>query len=263
MEMPAAACRYVQVTIRDHAASVVLYRPPVNALSQDFAAELTRVALKFQHEEDVWVVALSARGKTFCAGADLKERAGTPSEDVAEAVKSLQRMVAAWIDIPQPVIAGLQGAALGGGLELALTADIIAACDGIKLGLPEVTLGIIPAAGGTQRIAQRSSLGKAGKWVLTGARFTAAEALSDGVIDYVFAASSFEEDFGRLVARLASCAPLSLREAKRALNARYRAAFLNGLGTEMECYGRLIDSADRTEALLAFAEKRKPVWRKS
>ncbi len=260
MQIPAVSCRYVHVTSHDHVIRVELDRPPVNALNQDLVAELTEVARSLHRAEDAWVVELCATGKAFCAGADLKERTGLPASRVAGVVKNIQNMVTAWIEVPQPVIAGLQGPALGGGLELALAADIVVASDEIRLGLPEVTLGIMPAAGGTERIAQRTSLGTASKWVLSGARFPAAEALRDGVVDYVFPGASFAVEFERVVAQVASCAPLALRQAKKALAARGRRAFLRGLRTEAECYALLIDTEDRVEALRAFAEKRKPVW---
>jgi enoyl-CoA hydratase/carnithine racemase len=240
---------------------VTLDRPPVNALNRDLIADLTAAARDLRARHDIWVVTLEASGRTFCAGADLKERAEIPHSRVAGIVRNIQRMVAAWIKIEQPVVAGIQGAALGGGLELALAADIIVASDDATLGLPEVSLGIIPAGGGTQRLAQRTSLGVAGKWILTGARFTAREALADGVIDYVFPASSFSEEFRRIASQVASSAPLALRQAKKAIAGLHAAALPSGFKRESECYAPLIKSDDRSEALRAFAEKRKPVWK--
>ncbi len=260
MQMPAISCRYVHLTLRNHVAWVEVNRPPVNALNQDLVAELTEVARVAGRVDEVWVVVLCAAGRVFCAGADLKERAGIPASRVAEVLENIQNMITAWVEVPQPVVAGLQGSALGGGLELALAADILVAADDIRLGLPEVTLGIIPAAGGTQRIAQRASLGTAGKWVLSGAQFPAADALRDGVVDYLFPAASFTVEFERLVSQIASCAPLALRQAKKALATHGREAFLQGLRTEADCYSSLIDTEDRVEALRAFAEKRKPFW---
>ena len=253
--------RYLQVSLEDHIARVTISRPPVNALNRDLIGELTTAATSLARQHEVWMVTLAAAGRAFCAGADLKERAGIPNPRVRVVIKSIQRMVAAWINIRQPVVVGLQGAALGGGLELALAADIIVASDEAVLGLPEVTLGIIPAGGGTQRLAQRTSLGIAGKWVLTGARFTAREALADGVVDYVFPASSFVEEFHRISSLVSSAAPLALRQAKKALGGIHAAALIRGFRNETECYVPLITSADRREALRAFAEKRKPVWR--
>jgi methylglutaconyl-CoA hydratase len=253
--------RHLQISLEDHLGQITLNRPPVNALNQDLVAELTCAAKSLRKRSDVWVVTLTASGRTFCAGADLKERAAIPRSRVAGVVKNIQRMVAAWIKIEQPVIAGIQGAALGGGLELALAADIIVASDDARFGLPEVGLGIIPAGGGTQLLAQRASLGTAGKWILTGGQFTAQEALADGVVDYVFPASSFVDDFRRITSQVSSCAPLALRQAKKALTGLYRAALLSGFKRETEYYAPLIATADRSEALQAFAEKRKPVWK--
>lgn len=252
--------RLLRVILRGHIAEVVLNRPPVNALNRELIAELTSVARSLTRQPDVWVVALTSSSPTFCAGADLKERATIPNAKVASVVRSIQRMIAAWMSIRQPVIAGINGAALGGGLELALAADILLASDEARLGLPEVRLGIIPAGGGTQRLAQRAALGVAAKWVLSGKQFEAREALVDGVVDYVIPASSFVDEFWRAVASMTSCAPLALRQAKRDLTTRYRAELLRGFKSESECYAPLIPTEDRMEALRAFAGKRKPVW---
>ncbi len=250
----------LRVSLRDHVAEVVLNRPPVNALNRDLIAELTSVARSFARQSDVWVVTLTSSSRTFCAGADLKERATIPNAKVSSVVKSIQRMIAAWMEIRQPVIAGIHGAALGGGLELALAADIILASNDAKLGLPEVRLGIIPAGGGTRRLAQRAALGVAAKWVLSGEQFGAQEAFADGVVDGVFPASLFADEFRRAVSRVASCAPLALRQAKKALTTRCRTELLKGFKNESECYASLIPTEDRMEALRAFAAKRKPVW---
>ncbi len=251
----------LQVSLRDHTAEVTLNRPPVNALNRDLIAELTSAAQSFKKRDDVWVVKLTSSSETFCAGADLKERAGIPNARVASVIRNIQRMIAAWLEVRQPVVAGVRGAALGGGLELALSADIIVASDAARLGLPEVGLGIIPAGGGTQRLAQRASLGAAAKWVLSGARFDAHEALAEGVVDYVFPAAAFDEGLRGVVSQVASCAPLALRQAKKAMTGLYRTALLRGFKFESECYAPLIFTEDRREALRAFADKRKPVWK--
>lgn len=252
---------FLRVTVANRIASVVISRPPVNALGRELVAELTRAAGRLQECRDVAIVKLTAAGRVFCAGADLKERRSVPDAQVAKVSKNIQRMCLAWRELPQPVLAGVHGDALGGGLELALAADIIAASETAHLGFPEVSLGIIPAAGGTQRLSQRTSLGIAGKWVLSAARFRAMEALSDGVVDFVFPPETFDTEFDRLAARFAAGAPLALRQAKQALNAAYREVLRRGLRWESECYAALIRTRDRREALEAFAERRAPVWR--
>ncbi len=254
--------RHLTLSLERNVAHVRLNRPPVNALNWELVQELRAVASEVSRNPDVWTVELGSIGKTFCAGADLKERALIDDSRVAVTVRRIQRMVQAWVDIPQPVIAGIQGAALGGGLELALSADIIAASDLAELGLPEVGLGIIPAAGGTQLLARRCSMGVASKWILSGSRFTADDARRDGVVDYVFSADSFSSALAHLVAQIASRSPLALIQAKRALYHPHRAELLRGMRHEGECYAKLIRTQDRREALRAFMAGEKPVWQR-
>ncbi len=253
--------QHITLSIENHIARVTLNRPPVNALNKELVAELVNVAHLFKSNDDVWVVAVTAAGKIFCAGADLKERAGVSQENVIDFVSGIQSAVAAWCEIPQPVIMGINGAALGGGLEFALSGDIIAASDTAMLGLPETSLGIIPAAGGTQRLAQRTSSGTAKKWILTAKKFTAQEAKDDGVIDYIFSAESFIGEFEKIVLQVASNAPLALRQAKKAIESSYSDWLMDGFENERTYYQPLIPTDDRLEALKAFGEKRKPEWK--
>lgn len=248
------------VTIDGHIARVELNRGPVNALNREFVAELAGVAADLSARESVWLVAVTSRLNVFCAGADLKERVNLPDEEVLPVVRAIQHLTRAWGDIPQPVVMGIRGAALGGGLEFALTADLLAASHDATLGLPEVSLGILPAAGGTQRLALRSSLGVARKWVLEAGQHSAMQALEDGVVDYVFEAGSFAAHFEELVSRIAANAPLSLRQAKKALLFASSRVLGEGFDTELEAYRPLILTNDRREALKAFAEKRTPKW---
>ncbi|MEI7906976.1 MAG: enoyl-CoA hydratase-related protein [Bacteroidota bacterium] len=253
--------QHITLSIENHIARVTLNRPPVNALNKELVAELVNVAHLFKSNDDVWVVAVTTAGKIFCAGADLKERAGVSQENVIDFVSGIQSAVAAWCEIPQPVIMGINGAALGGGLEFALSGDIIAASDTAMLGLPETSLGIIPAAGGTQRLAQRTSSGTAKKWILTAKKFTAQEAKDDGVIDYIFSAESFIGEFEKIVLQVASNAPLALRQAKKAIESSYSDWLMDGFENERTYYQPLIPTDDRLEALKAFGEKRKPEWK--
>jgi len=253
--------RHITISVTNHIAHVRLNRPPVNALNRELVLELTAVARELLSQDDVWVVTLCADGKTFSAGADLKERTAIPDDGVLSVVRGIQSMAFQWTLLPQPVVVGIQGPALGGGLELALAGDILVASEAARLGFPEVSLGIIPAAGGTQRLAQRSSMGVAKKWILTAGQFSAQEALRDGIVDYVLPQNSFESEFSSFVERLASNAPLSLRQAKSAINASYDVWLRSGLINELDLYSPLIQTLDRKEALKAFAEKRKPEWK--
>ncbi len=255
------AYNHLQLNIENHISRVRLHRPPVNALNKEMVAELIDAAQSMKANDDVWLVVVTASGKTFCAGADLKERAEIPQEEVINVVSGIQSVVAAWCEVPQPVVMGVQGAALGGGMEFALAGDIIAASENAIFGLPETSLGIIPAAGGTQRLAQRTSSGTAKKWVLTAKKYFASEALSDGVIDYCFSEELFSDGLEVIVSEISSNAPLALRQAKKAIESSYSRWLLDGFENEKSFYQPLIPTVDRTEALHAFREKRKPVWK--
>ncbi|MFA6467858.1 MAG: enoyl-CoA hydratase-related protein [Bacteroidota bacterium] len=252
--------QHLTLNTEQHIARVTLHRPPVNALNKELVAELIDAASLLRMNDEVWVIAVQGEGKVFCAGADLKERAGVPQDQVMQFVNGIQSVAAAWCEIPQPVIMGIHGAALGGGLEFALSGDILIAGDSAILGLPETSLGIIPAAGGTQRLAQRTSSGIAKKWILTAKQFTAAEAKADGVVDFLFPAEKFSEEFDAIVREIASNAPLAIRQAKKAIESSYKSWLMDGFENERTYYEPLIPTEDRMEALKAFAEKRKPRW---
>lgn len=247
--------------IENHIARVTLNRPPVNALNREMVGELIEIATTLKSNDDVWVISVRGKGKAFCAGADLKERAGIPQDQVINIVKGIQTVASSWCELPQPVIMGIHAPALGGGLEFALAGDILVASESATLGLPETSLGIIPAAGGTQRLAQRASSGVAKKWIMTAKHFSAREAKEDGVIDYVFPSDSFETEFEQIVSHIASNAPLALRQAKRAIETSYTDWLLDGFDHELTLYRPLIPTEDRAEALKAFGEKRKPIWK--
>ncbi|MEW5798070.1 MAG: enoyl-CoA hydratase-related protein [Bacteroidota bacterium] len=252
---------HLLLKIENHIAYVTLNRAPVNAFNREMVSELIDVATVLKSNDDVWIIIVRAAGKAFCAGADLKERASIPQDQVINIVKGIQSVASTWCELPQPVIMGIHAPALGGGLEFALSGDILVASESATLGLPETSLGIIPAAGGTQRLAQRTSSGVAKKWVLTAKHFTALEAKEDGVVDYVFAHETFEKEFQNIVDQIASNAPLALRQAKRAIETSYTDWLLDGFDHELTLYRPLIPTEDRAEALKAFGEKRKPVWK--
>ncbi|MCF7796241.1 MAG: enoyl-CoA hydratase/isomerase family protein [Lentisphaeria bacterium] len=251
----------VNLTLRDHTLTVELNRPPVNALNQAMVAELHELAHWLAVQNDIWLITLAHTGKTFCAGADLKERAAIPDEEIATVVKDIQQMCTAWAALPQPIIVALRGTALGGGLELALTGDILVADETAKLGFPEVALGIIPGAGGTQRLSRRTSIAVAKKWIFTAKKFTAEEALRDGVLQFVYPVTEFEQAFAQLITQLQRNAPLALRQAKIAIRDGAQMTLPDALDFESDAYAPLIATEDRKEALQAFLSKRPPKWR--
>jgi methylglutaconyl-CoA hydratase len=251
---------HLSLTIDTHTARVVLSRPPVNALNREFVTELSKIASMLHINDAIHVVAVSSSLPVFCAGADLKERAFLPDGDVGSAVKYIQAMVRSWCALPQPVVVQINGAAMGGGLEFALAGDIIIASEDAQLGFPELRLGIIPAAGGTQLVTRRTNAGIAKKWILTGIKFSGSQAARDGVVDTAVSSSDLSAAFEHVIAALASQSPLALRQAKKAINDGIGRSLDDAFDIEHSCYEPLIHTQDRREALQAFLEKREPVW---
>lgn len=237
----------------------VVERPPVNALSRALVAELSQAAELPAERTDLRAVVIAARGKAFCAGADLVERRGMSGEEVAEAVADIGRMVRKVEQIPVPTIAAISGAALGGGLELALGCDLRIAAESAKLGLPECSLAIIPGAGGTQRLPRLVGPARAKRWIFTARVAPAREALEDGLVDEVASDDALGDAVLELARRMSACGPLALRAAKQAIARGLDAPDLEtALAEEARAYATTIPTRDRSEALQAFAEKRAP-----
>ena len=240
-------------------ARIVIDRPPVNALSRSLVAQLAEAAERPADRADLRAVLIAARGKAFCAGADLVERRSMSETDVVEAVQGIGQMVGAIARIPVPTIAVLQGAALGGGLELALGCDLRIAATSAKLGLPECSLAIIPGAGGTQRLTRLIGPARAKRWIFTARVAPAEEGLADGIVDRVVADERLEQEALDWAREMSKCGPLALRAAKQAIDLGLDAPDLeSGLAEEARAYSTTIPTRDRAEALRAFAEKRPP-----
>jgi enoyl-CoA hydratase/carnithine racemase len=224
------------------------------ALLAEGAEHLRRAAA----DRGLRVVVLTGAGSlAFCAGADLKERARMGDPEVAAFHLALRTFLGGLEALPQPVVAALNGAALGGGLELALACDLRIAAEGIELGLPEVGLGIIPGAGGTQRLPRLLGVARAKDLILTARRVGAAEALAMGLVSAVVAPARLGEEALALAARNA---PVSLRQAKRAVDQGLHLPLAEGLDLEHRLYQACLATEDRREALRAFAEKRPPTF---
>jgi len=177
---------------------------------------------------------------------------------VLDELGALMNQVAAF---PRAVIAAINGAAFGGGLELALAADLRLAADSAQLGLTEVRLGIIPGAGGTQRLARLCGVAVAKELILTGRRLDAAAALALGLVGRVVPAADLMSAAAALAAEIAQGGPLAVAQAKRAIDEGFGRPMAEGLAVERAAYEVVLTSEDRNEGLAAFAEKRSPVWR--
>ena len=238
---------------------VTLDRPDArNALSRAVNVELARLAREVAGDRSVRAVVLTGNGQVFCAGADLKERKGVPAADAGPFIDAISGAIDAWARIPQPTICALNGSAYGGGLELALACDLRVIVDGAELGLTEVRLGIMPGAGGTQRLPRLVGVAAAKEMILLGRRIPAARARELGLVLDVVPASGLAAAVDGLVAELAGCAPRSLVMAKAAIDRGIDVGIDEGLRIERQCYDVTLVSEDRDEGLRAFAEKRPP-----
>jgi enoyl-CoA hydratase/carnithine racemase len=245
--------------IRDGVATITLNRPgAANALSMELAAAIGHAFSRVRHDESVRAVIVTGAGKAFCAGADLKERLAMTLEETRSFLRSLNGVVDAVAAFPRPVIAALNGAAFGGGLELALACDFRVAAEGVQLGLVETRLGIIPGAGGTQRLTRLIGLAAAKELILTGRRIDAAAAHRAGIVGEVVPGAELAAAAARLAAELAGAGPLAVTQAKKAIDGGFDLPMAEALAHERDCYEVVLESEDRNEGLRAFAEKRPP-----
>jgi methylglutaconyl-CoA hydratase len=230
-----------------------------NSLSVAMVGELVAHLDRIEGRRPLRCVVLTGTGdKAFCAGADLKERARMSEEDVHAFHLSLRRALRGIESAAQVFVAALNGAALGGGLELALACDLRIAAPGAEVGLPEVGLGIIPGGGGTQRLPRAIGVARAKDLILTARRVGAEEALSLGLVSRVSAPGRLREEALALAERVARNAPVSLRQAKRAVDGGLSLPIEEALDLEHRMYQDCLGTKDRVEALRAFAEKRTP-----
>jgi enoyl-CoA hydratase/carnithine racemase len=251
----------------DQRGTVVIWtldRPDrMNALSRDALLALGRLAREAITNASIKAIVITGAGeKAFCAGADLKERQGFTENDVRVQVDLYRSELGPLDRSPKPVIAAINGVAFGGGLELALIADLRVCAAHAKLGLPETTLGIIPGAGGTQRLPRVVGEARAKEIILLGRPLTAEEALAWGLVNRVCpAGKNLIDDVVEWIAPIANGAPIAQAAALEAIDRSFDVPLELGLELEKVSYDKTLVSEDRKEALAAFAEKRKPSFR--
>jgi len=254
----------VRVTRRGHAAIVTLDRPDRrNALDHAAVRELGRIGAELSADATVRAAVLTGAGdRAFCAGADLKEREGMTDDEVREMLDSYRTHLAWLGSAPFPVVAAVNGLALGGGFELALACDLRVAAPEAVLGLPETSLGVIPGAGGTQRLPRLVGYARALELILLARRLTGEEALAAGLVNRLSPAGTpVLEDALAWLAPVLDGAPLAMRAALEAVRAAVALPLDAGLDAERRAYETCLVSEDRKEALRAFAEKRQPLFR--
>jgi enoyl-CoA hydratase len=230
---------------KDHVARITLNRPEVdNRINLQFTQEMEEIRDAVNQDDDIYVVLITGAGEKFCYGSEIRSNAA-----------------ASVAGIEKPVVAAINGDAIGDGLEIALSCDIRIAADTAKFGLPQLESGAIPADGGTQRLPRLVGKGKALELMLTAAIITAAEALDIGLVSKVVPVNELAAEAEGLVQGIATKAPISLRYVKEAVNKGMDMTMDQGLRLEADLYLLLHTTADRTEGITAFLEKRTPEFK--
>ena len=251
---------FVQTQTADGIGTIRLDRPPMNALNIEIQEQLRAAATALAADDTVRAVVVYGGDKVFAAGADIKEMADMSYVDMSARATALSAAFDAVARIPKPVVAAITGYALGGGCELALACDWRVAAQDAKLGQPEILLGLIPGAGGTQRLARLVGPARAKDLIMSGRTVDATEALAIGLVDQVVPDDSVYQAALDLVKRYASGPSLALRAAKQAIDTGLGIDLAAGLEIEDAAWRATAFSADRAEGVRAFVEKRAPTW---
>ncbi|MER6504143.1 enoyl-CoA hydratase/isomerase family protein [Streptomyces sp. NPDC001455] len=245
----------VTLEASDGVGTIRLDRPPMNALDVATQDRLRELAEEATRRDDVRAVVLYGGEKVFAAGADIKEMRAMDHTAMVVRSKALQDAFTAVARIPKPVVAAVTGYALGGGCELALCADFRIAADNAKLGQPEILLGLIPGAGGTQRFARLVGPSRAKDLIFTGRHVKAEEALAIGLVDRVVPAAEVYEQARAWAAALAKGPALALRAAKESIDAGLETDIDTGLTIERNWFAGLFATEDRERGMRSFVEE--------
>lgn len=260
---------FVRYEVRDRVAYITINRPEVmNALNPPAMQELDDIWEEFATNDDLWIAVLTGEGqRAFCAGNDLKWVAQGSMGTAAPAAEAVRRLRGGWgglterFDIFKPIIARVNGFAVGGGLELCLASDIVVAADHAELGLPEVRRGLIAGAMGTHRLPRQIPLKEAMGYILTGRHFSAQRGLELGLINEVVPYAELDAAVQRWVDAIMECAPIAVRAAKEAAMRGLEMSLPEAARARFEWEVKRRASEDAIEGPRAFAEKRAPVWK--
>lgn len=253
---------FVLVRRHGHVAELVLDRPKaMNAVSSEMARSIGGACRTLAADRDARVVVLtSTHERAFCVGADLKERNSFSDAELVRQRPVARGAYTGVLELPMPTIAAVHGFALGGGFELALSCDLIVADTTAVVGLPEVSVGVIPGGGGTQLLPRRVGAARAAELIFSARRVEAAEALALGLVDQLAEEGRDRDEALALAAGIAANSPVGLRAAKRALRLGHGLDLGAGLEVEDAAWRSVAFSGDRAEGVAAFNEKRKPQW---
>ncbi|MBI4674915.1 MAG: enoyl-CoA hydratase/isomerase family protein [Chloroflexi bacterium] len=251
---------FILIHRQEPIALVQINRPQqLNALNSQVMQELTSALEELDNDAAIRCMIVTGNERAFGAGADIKDMAN------ATVVEMLERNWIAYWDrikkVTKPVIAAVSGYAFGGGCELAMACDLIVASESAQFAQPEINLGVIPGAGGTQRLTRAIGKSKAMEMVLTGRAMSAREAEARGLVARVFPTEVYLDEAKKLALEIASKAPVAVRLAKECVNKAYESALADGLDYERKLFYFLFATEDGHEGMKAFVEKRKPEWR--
>lgn len=253
----------ILLVVNNHIAVVTINRiDSLNAFNYETLLELQETVQEIRQTKEIWAVIFTGAGeKAFSVGADLKERKYLSDDQVIRNLDQINKVFTIIDQLPQPTIAAINGYAFGGGMELALSCDFRIAATGTLMGLTETSLAIIPGAGGTQRLPRLIGTAKALELILTGRRFSADEAFNFGILTKVVEKSMVLSESLAFAKELLQNGPIALQQAKYAIKNGMDTDLQSGLDIERHSYEKTIPTEDRMEALQAFSEKRKPIFK--
>lgn len=251
---------FIRTDTRGKVGLITLNRPQaLNALNHQLMHELMDALNAFDHDDHIGAMVITGNEKVFAAGADIKEMA---NKSIHEMMDTDHLAVFGRIrTIRKPVIAAVSGWALGGGCEIALSCDMIIASESAMFGQPEINIGVIPGAGGTQRLTRAVGKAIAMEMILNDRRLTAQEAYQFGLVNHVVPVEAYLEEALQLAQAIAARAPLAVRAAKKMINQAFEQTLETALAAERQEFYNLFATEDQKEGMQAFIEKRKPEWR--
>lgn len=247
--------------VEDGVANITIAHPPANALSRGIIAEVNSVLDAVEHDDAVRVLVLHGEGRFFSAGADIKEFTGVESgEEFTKLASNGQQVFERVESFPKPIIAAIHGAALGGGLELAMSCHMRFVTESAKLGLPELQLGLIPGFGGTQRLPRYVGVAKAAEMMFTSEPISGTEAVQWGLANRAFSEETLLEETLNIAKNIAKKSPIALKAAIQTLQYAKHASFYEGIEAEAKSFGTVFVTEDAKEGIQAFIEKREPMF---
>ena len=253
---------YLKWSFQDRIATITIERPPANALSSGLLLELSAVLDEIEPNGEIGVIIIHGEGRFFSAGADIKEFTTVTSADgFANLGKYGQDLFDRMEKFPKPIIAAIHGAALGGGLELAMACHIRYVSENAKLGLPELQLGLIPGFAGTQRLPKYVGVARAAEMLFTSEPISGIEAVQYGLATRSFPENQLLDETYKLAGKIAKKSPGSIRAAIELLNYAKTEEFYEGTKREAELFGEVFVSKDAKEGIQAFLEKREPSFK--